>query len=525
MTNEPSQQSSPTRPTPSAQQEAVCAFVCKSPDNLVVRARAGTGKTWTILEALRRYVRLYPEAEVLIAAFNKRIAVELQQKTANTSIAVSTLHSLGFRAITSQWRGVRINRNRGQDLARKACGDQAPDDMVNLVRRLAAMGKNCAPNIKAKSTDTQAQPGHLEQLRQLALEFDLDPDPAWAEDGWDLERIASCAQKAMLLALCKDGEIDFDDQIFIPVANAFARPAYRLVVIDEAQDMNQAQLRLAYRLCVPRAQGGRLIVVGDDRQAIYRFRGADSGALDRLKTALEAHELPLTITYRCAQAIVEEAQALVPDYQAAPNAPRGVVRKALEKEMYEQAAPGDAILSRRNAELASACMRLLKIGKRARIEGRDIGEGLLRLVESLKAKNWKEFGPKLERWREREVAKITAKHKGKSPDALAEACDRIHDQADTLHSFSEGLRSVAALVARIRELFSDSHEVTTPAIVCSSVHKAKGLEWQRVWGLDWTFGGKGKRTDAQEEANIEYVFITRAQKELVRVVRPGERRR
>jgi len=163
--------------------------------------------------------------------------------------------------------------------------------------------------------------------------------------------------------------------------------------------------------------------------------------------------------------------------------------------------------------------------KRARIEGRDIGEGLLRLVESLKAKNWKKFGPKLERWREREVAKITAKHKGKSPDALAEACDRIHDQADTLHSFSQGLRSVAALVARIRELFSDSHEVTTPAIVCSSVHKAKGLEWVRVWGLDWTFGGKGKRTDAQEEANIEYVFITRAQKELVRVVRPGERRR
>lgn len=509
----------------SSQQKNVIEFVCKDDRNLVVRARAGTGKTFTICRALGEYTQQRADDEILVAAFNKTIKQELERKLRGSGVQVMTLNSAGYRAVLSQWRGVGLNSARGLRLAQQACGEQAPEDMVTLVRKLASLGKNCLPKIKLRSADTDPAPEHLGQLIELALEFELDPDPAWVDDGWTVQRVAECAQKAMWAALTRDTEIDFDDQIFVAVANGFARPTYDLVVIDEAQDMNMAQLSLAYRLCKPATQGGRIVVVGDDRQAIYRFRGADSGALDRLKKALNAQELPLTITYRCAAAIVEEAQALVPDYQAAPGAPAGVVRRATEKEFYDLAATGDAVLSRRNAELAIACMRLLKAGKRARIEGKDIGQQLIKLVASFKARDWPDFGKKLERWRQREVGKIQTKLKGKPVEVLAEACERIHDQADTLHSFGEGLKSVAELQRRIEELFKDSDECTTPAIVCSSVHKAKGLEWTRVWLLDWTFGSKGKRTSASEEANIEYVAITRAKSELVRVLRAGERRR
>ena len=52
-----------------------------------------------------------------------------------------------------------------------------------------------------------------------------------------------------------------------------------------------------------------------------------------------------------------------------------------------------------------------------------------------------------------------------------------------------------------------------PAVVCSSVHKAKGLEWNRVCLVESSF----KNREAEgEEANIYYVAVTRAKKILVR---------
>ncbi len=96
---------------------------------------------------------------------------------------------------------------------------------------------------------------------------------------------------------------------------------------------------------------------------------------------------------------------------------------------------------------------------------------------------------------------------------------------------------MAELVTRIENLFSDSE--TAPSVVCSTVHKAKGLEARRVYVLDDTlfkmgpcecshwhkgvcgecacqqFAGDPKRV--REEQNIAYVAITRAQNILVRV--------
>jgi len=96
-------------------------------------------------------------------------------------------------------------------------------------------------------------------------------------------------------------------------------PTYDLVVVDEAQDMTASQLQLAIQSC---RKGGRIAIVGDDRQAIYSFRGADSKSLDRLKGILKAKELGLTTTYRCPKRVVEIASRYVPDFRAALRPPR-----------------------------------------------------------------------------------------------------------------------------------------------------------------------------------------------------------
>jgi superfamily I DNA/RNA helicase len=77
---------------------------------------------------------------------------------------------------------------------------------------------------------------------------------------------------------------------------------------------------------------------------------------------------------------------------------------------------------------------------------------------------------------------------------------------------AEGVRSVSEIEARLSELFQDSDGFSKPAVVLSSVHKAKGLEWNRVHLLSKTF----KHSDGVgEEANIYYVAVTRAKNTLV----------
>ncbi|WP_434345497.1 UvrD-helicase domain-containing protein [Myxococcus virescens] len=473
----------------SVQQNAIFDFFATGKGNAVVRARAGTGKTTTILEG----ISYAPERAIVLAAFNKRIADELVAKLKNPAATAKTLHGLGFAALRTYWKGTALDKDRGLALARRAAVDQSPDPMVKLIRKLAAYGKNIAPF------------GSVADLVELAIQFDVEPDAQWSESGWDTEKVAQCAHEAMRLATQRDGTVDFDDMIFVPVAMKMVHAKYDLVVIDEAQDMNLTQLLLAQKLV---RKSGRTVVVGDDRQAIYGFRGADSRSIDRLKSELNAVEFPLTTTYRCPKNVVALAQQLVPDYRAADTAPAGIVRNMSESKLVEEATPGCFILSRKNAPLVSTCIKLLKRGKRAKVEGKDIGRSLLTIVKKLGGTTIEAFLSELAAWEARESkrARLTAK----APEPVIE---RIADQAGMLVALCEDLLTTKELEARIENLFDDAAEGAQPLIVCSSVHKAKGLERERVFLLKDTFSRSG-----MEECNIEYVAITRAKQELIWVV-------
>jgi superfamily I DNA/RNA helicase len=90
----------------------------------------------------------------------------------------------------------------------------------------------------------------------------------------------------------------------------------------------------------------------------------------------------------------------------------------------------------------------------------------------------------------------------------------IADQYLTLVAVAEGAASVREVADRLRDLFKDSKDGEVFSVVLSTVHKAKGLEWDRVFVLEDTF-----RNDdgTGEESNIRYVAYTRAKRELVLV--------
>ena len=495
----------------SKQQEAIFGWFANGTGNLVVRARAGTGKTTSILEAVARSRESKGRRPVLLCAFNKEIAVELVARLnragAETNVEAKTMHSAGFRVVRERLRSVKIDDDRGGRIAREVAGGGAPDDVVKLVQKIARIGKNCVP------LDTT-----VDELVCLAEVYDLEPEEKWEDDGWTTQRLAALALAAMDRAAQMDEKpcVDFDDMIFVPLRNGWVHGRYALVVVDECQDMNTGQLLLAQQLAVEGAS--RIAVVGDDRQAIYGFRGAASNALDSMKRALNAEEMGLTTTYRCASLIVGEAKRIVPDYGAAPDAILGAVSNESRAGMVKRADAGDFVLSRTNAPLVTACLAFLKAGKRARIRGRDVGAALVTTVRKIgnKSTSIAEFIERLETASEKDRARTEkrAKKRKWSKDKLAAAIDAIDDRESTLTELCDGLTSPAELVARITALFSDD-PLAGGSIMLSSVHRAKGLETERAWLIGSSFMLRGKNMDHTEELNLCYVAITRAKNEVV----------
>lgn len=475
----------------SPQQSAIFDWMRDGSGHLVVRARAGTGKTTTILEAIRHA----PETAILVCAFNKAIAEELQARLTNPNAEAKTLHSLGFGYLRQHWRNVRVDSDRGERLAKQACGgNTAPWAVVGLVKKLASLAKGAAPDLD------------LGALRDLAEAHECYPTFEQEEAGWTLHRVVSAAAQACTLALQSDGSIDYDDMLFVPVKLGMVLPRYDLVVVDEAQDMNATQLLLAQRSCK-----GRLVVVGDDRQAIYAFRGADGNSIDRLKKELRAAELGLTVTYRCPTAVVAMAQRLVPDLEAAPNAAEGVVREAGASTLVADAQPGDFILSRKNAPLAGYGLQLIKAGKRAKVAGRDIARTLINLIRKWKVSSVGQLLERLATYQERENARA-AKLATESKQAARRQL--VADQVETLVALADGVASVRELEQRVETMFTDDVD-SSAFVLLSSIHKAKGQERERVFLLVDTLYPGGRET--LEEQNLEYVAVTRAKRELVLV--------
>lgn len=479
---------------PNADQVVAFAEFRTGKRNVVIQAFAGCAKTTTVIEGVNHA----PERSILMCAFAKVNADELKEKVSNPYVTARTLHSAGNAVLYKRAGKVTVDERRGQKIAQRVLmGDfgvkNPPREALQLTMKLASAGKNVAPFAS------------IEDLVTVAKDFDLLPKNDELGDGekpLTVEMLATFAHKAMERATEFDGSIDYDDMIFLPVRLKLVSATYDLVVVDEYQDMNPTQLMLARALCK-----GRMVLVGDEYQAIYEFRGANADFARSMIAELDAKVLTLSTTFRCPKAVVAAAQKLVPGYKAAPEAPEGVVRSEVYERMFSQAAAGDFILSRKNAPLAKICLRLLRDGKRALIRGKKIGEGLVSVVNGREARTINELYENLDTWEGNVVAGYVAQ---KAPETKIEL---IHDQANTIRFLAEGLTSVPELIARINSLFNDA----TPgnSIICSSVHRAKGLEAHRVFLLADTLYPR-KEVNA-EEVHIHYVALTRAKHELVMV--------
>jgi superfamily I DNA/RNA helicase len=477
----------PNTHTWSQYQETIFDNTAHGKGHTVVIARAGTGKTTTILEALKH---VPAKCKSLLVAFNKAIATEMKERLTEqgtTNAEARTLHSYGFSACRWAFGQVAIDNDKCWKLLNQRLGTNSKE-RKNLVRgyrpsilRIVSLAKNCLA-------------GSPEGLEQIIDDFEID---CGGINGERSEFIGHCL---WLLETCKrnTNTLDFDDMIWLPVVHDLKCWQFDRVFIDETQDLNACQIELALKACKRR---GRICAVGDDRQAIYGFRGADTDAINNLIKRLNAKVLPLSITYRCAKSIASLARQYVADYTAHENNQDGSVKDCDgEQELASLVRYGDFILSRSNAPLVSLCLRFLTQGKAAVVKGREIGESLTALVKRSEAKETSDFQAWLGTWAQNEVKRLESR----DPPGNAEG---VFDKVACLESLAEGTQLCTEILARIETCFAENDR---DRIILSSTHKAKGLERDRVFMLADTY----LKRPSIEESNLYYVAVTRARNEL-----------
>ena len=454
-------------------QKAIFEEIANGTGNLNVDALAGTGKTSTIVEG---FYHVPQDKSVLMVAFNKSIQIELKNK-APSNVDVFTLHALGLKAITKAFGKIEVDKIKLEGYIRASIGDET--ETLELRKNLS----------KAVSLSKGYLADTSEKIKEVFLKHDVD----FCDKSED-EFIV------LVLKLMEDtkkdtARIDFDDMIWFPAVYNLNPQKYDFVFVDEAQDLNLAQIDLALRSV---QANGRIISVGDEFQAIYQFRGADENAVQNIIDRLNSKRLPLSVTYRCGKSIVREAQQYVPEYEAYKDNPEGHVEYTNLDKMKREAKAGDFILSRVNAPLIKLCMYFLKDNRKANIQGRDIGKNLLWMIKKSKAKDVVELLQWVQEWRYRECEKYAKLNR-------TNIVEIISDKAEMIENLCEGAIDLKEVKSNIERLFHDGDD-DKDRIILSSIHKSKGLERDRVWVLINTL----RLNSNKEETNLAYVAITRA---------------
>jgi len=516
--------------TPSPQQQAVIDWALEEKGHLNLIARAGCGKTSTLMMLVDQ---LPEEDSIFVGAFNRSIAAELEArlKTAGHDwkhARASTMHSAGLGAWRKQAPDVKVDKDKMKHiLAGFAEDDESDAEVVKavggLIIKLAGFAKQGAFGVGG-----QPEIDDYSAYYQIIDHFGLDME---LPEGIDVCKLVDFTVDAIYASAKQDHEVvDFNDMLWVPLRRNARFWPYDWVLIDEAQDTNEARRLIAYRMLKPKY--GRLVAVGDPKQALYSFTGADSRAMDMIKQGLDSEELNLTVTYRCPKKVVAHVNGLCPDLVAHEDNPDGVVRKLPyssfdpEKvpDFWQEASgltPDDVILCRKNAPLISLAFAMIRKGIGCQIEGRDIAEGLVALANRWKrAKTLDKLLEKLDEYRNREVAKAMEADNEAKAERITDQCEALKVMAESL--LEQGRTDRGDLIRSIRSMFGDTEPGQKPAVVTlSTVHKAKGREWKRVYilgrnaymplpfaKLPW---------EMEAENNIIYVAITRAMEELVEI--------
>lgn len=319
------------------QQQAIIDF--NEPRSLAVLAGPGSGKTATIVERVSRRVIAGQGPRTLMLTFSRKAAQEMFGRLVRRAFGdqppydyrakiplVTTFHGYGWWLIRnfptlfgfSEDALPTILDPSDQRVLVKQTGlplTDKPKIYLEAFDRLAAEGIRAMPDKSNWNDIAEAcerlYAGHEDYLEHKGV------------SGGDVKLFASMvADGACAYELLKrrSSVLDYNDLQIMPIGlfrnndaealKAYGVPLYDEVIVDEAQDTSRVQYELVSVL-TEQGRRSKVVMVGDDDQTIYGWRGARHENIELFVKEFNAKVLPLTINYRCAPEIVEKSDRLI----------------------------------------------------------------------------------------------------------------------------------------------------------------------------------------------------------------------
>ncbi|MDP3946536.1 MAG: ATP-dependent helicase [Lutibacter sp.] len=535
------------KPTP--EQEQIYNFIKFDSNHGIIDAVAGSGKTTTIIESIS-YVD--KTKSLLFCAFNKSIRDEIHDrisKKGHNNIVVKNLHQLGFEILKSNSEfSYNIIQRKYNDIIAKSIETYNEDHFLKYLELYDISSepsnsyeKNLLNkhlnSFKSKLLDSVDKfrltltKNEFSAFKEMIFHFNIIDTSKTNEKILDrLINILFTATNLLIVEGNKfaknDKKIDLSDMLYLPkVFELYPVNKFDILFVDECQDLSKAQLAIALKYV---KESGRVIAVGDPYQSIYGFTGADIESFKRFEDLLKNHiKLSLSFCFRCPNNIIEYAQNFRKDIKPFKDK-EGTIENIEFEKVIDLVKDGDLIISRTKAPLTSLLFSLLENNRKVNIHQDDVSElfnelRILFIKEELSSKNvFKNGNDFFEKVKERNIFFINKKAQGISnsttkEEFIKEETEYIIKRVTFLQRqalFHLDVSTIYELVKRIEGLVTESED----AVKLSTIHKAKGLENERVFILDYNKlplkKDNHKPWETIQENNLKYVALTRAKQSL-----------
>ena len=592
----------------STYQENILNTVKSTNKNILVDAKAGSGKTSTLIlisEAIQKQGN-----KCLFLAFNKHIVEELKGKMDTTDCAVKTIHSLGYSYLRSflyrqygQHYKMDLDENKLREIVKHKFEedgyqqsviehniDKTGTELKDFIRTLISETCHLINFCRFHMTNYHEQ----DKVRKLALSccrtiieenIGFDNYPTLVESV--IDKLKNDFENPEIIDGLPTYKVDFTDMIYFPVYYKMIPPwsikeYLDYVLVDECQDLSELQQEFLKTL----GNNSRFIFVGDEKQAIYGFAGADTKSIFKLTQRYDLEQLPLNICYRCPKKVIKLVQQeVLPTIEYNKERPDvGEVYCIERSEIIKNLEKNDVIITRRNSDLLRLFIDLsVKKKIQVRLLNKDlvnnVTNNLTRIVNSYIEKYNKGLNiekelfewmaekgiPKqvlkqtnLDKDVEDKIIQLMKDRKNKSitkqkhtVDYLIKCMTEYKTQGNynqknmetgeldeltayyhIIESFIDMFKqkvnalTVKDLITFIENFLSLNENKEVPTL--STIHKMKGGEADNIFIYDYPrfpyCYSNMSEDDQQQEVNLQYVALTRAKKKLYLVLTvPTER--
>lgn len=249
--------------------------------NYLVIAGAGSGKTRTLIYRTFFIHSLYPQKKILLITFTKNSALEIKERIlalCNTNnITIETFHSLGYKILKKYGKNKTFSILSPNSINNFSTNHFTNEELLSFLYLYIYESEIFKVKISSLSNN----------LQKILLEI--------------LIKLKEYKEKYNLYL--------FDELLLksITIINNSNFISFDYIMVDEYQDSDSLQIKFLKAL----SKNSNLMVVGDDFQSIYSFKGGNSENIFNFKYNFSnVHTLFLTVNYRSSRGVVNFSNSI-----------------------------------------------------------------------------------------------------------------------------------------------------------------------------------------------------------------------